>query len=134
MGWGCSVCGGSNLPDMRFCGYCGTPRAAPMAIGGTSLELHIGVNTGRVISGDFGTDLSRDYSILGDAVNVAQRLESVAGAGDTLVGAMTYELTKDEFDLEPVGPLTLKGKAEDVSAWRVLGRRSEAAAATEASE
>src|SRR4029079_2263926 len=56
------------------------------------LELHIGVNTGRVITGQFGGDLRNDYSILGDAVILAQRFESVAPNGETYVGGTTMEL------------------------------------------
>ena len=87
------------------------------------LELHIGVNTGRVISGRFGGEIRNDYSILGDAVILAQRLESVAGPGTTLVGADTFELTKEQFELESVGELALKGKTRLTSAYRLVGTR-----------
>ena len=87
------------------------------------LELHIGVNSGRVISGQFGGDLRSDYSILGDAVNVAQRLESVAPSGETYIGRTTYDLTREHFDLEWVGDLTVKGKPEPVAAWRLAGTK-----------
>ncbi|HEX9991515.1 MAG TPA: adenylate/guanylate cyclase domain-containing protein, partial [Acidimicrobiales bacterium] len=93
------------------------------------LELHIGVNTGRVISGRYGGETRADYSILGDAVNMAQRLESVAPSGETYVGESTYLLTADDFDMESVGELTLKGKAQPVPAYRLLGRRQRADAA-----
>jgi class 3 adenylate cyclase/tetratricopeptide (TPR) repeat protein len=91
--------------------------------GAAGLELHIGVNTGRVISGRYGGETRADYSILGDAVNMAQRLESVAPSGETYVGEATYLLTADDFDFESVGKLTLKGKAQPVAAYRLLGRR-----------
>jgi adenylate cyclase len=91
------------------------------------LELHIGVNSGRVIAGQFGGDLRSDYSILGDAVNVAQRLESVAPSGETYVGRTTWELTRDLFELEWVGDLTVKGKPEPVAAWRLAGSKRSAA-------
>ena len=97
----------------------------PMAAG---LELHIGVNTGRVISGQFGGDLRNDYSILGDSVILAQRLESVAPNGQIFVGQSTYELTSDAFAFESVGELQLKGKLKQVPAWRLLGRKAVAAA------
>ncbi|HVF75188.1 MAG TPA: adenylate/guanylate cyclase domain-containing protein [Acidimicrobiales bacterium] len=91
------------------------------------LELHIGVNTGRVISGRYGGEARADYSILGDAVNLAQRLESVAPSGETYVGESTYRLTADEFEFESVGMLTLKGKAQPVAGYRLLGPRHSAA-------
>lgn len=87
------------------------------------LQLHIGVNTGRVISGRFGGEIRTDYSILGDAVILAQRFESMAGSGDTFVGETTFDLTKDQFEFESVGELSLKGKTRPVPAWRLIGTR-----------
>lgn len=99
--------------------------------GREDLTLHIGVNTGHVISRVIGCEVRRDYSVLGDAVILAQRLQSVARAGETLVGATTYELARNEFRFESVGELELKGKVEAVPGWRVLGRRTEAGTARE---
>lgn len=87
------------------------------------LELHIGVNTGRVVAGQFGGDVRSDYSILGDAVNVAQRLESVAPAGSTYVGDRTREQAAERFRFEWVGELQLKGKLRAIPAWRLVGAR-----------
>ncbi|MBW3657444.1 MAG: tetratricopeptide repeat protein [Actinobacteria bacterium] len=87
------------------------------------LSLHIGVNTGRVIADAFGGDVAADYSILGDAVNVAQRLESVAPPGDTYVGFDTVELTRDRFRYESVPAMRLRNKPEPVPVWRLVGRR-----------
>jgi adenylate cyclase len=91
-----------------------------------SLELHIGVNTGHVVAGMFGGDVRQDYSILGDAVNLAQRLESVAPPGETYVGETTWRLTSERFELESVGELTLKGKSRAMAAWRLVGERAAA--------
>lgn len=81
------------------------PRLAPEA---AHLELHVGVNSGRVIAGMAGGDVAADYSILGDAVNVAQRLESVAPPGATYVGKLTHELSAHAFDYEELGGLPVK--------------------------
>ena len=86
------------------------------------MDLHIGVNSGRVISGLFGGGGQQDYSILGDAVILAQRLESVAPGGATYVGESTVALVGDRFDFEALRPLTLKGKREAVAAFNLLGR------------
>lgn len=86
------------------------------------LELHVGVNTGHVVAGMFGGDSHSEYSILGDATNTAQRLESNAPAGETYVGEATVILAGDRFEFEPVGNLTLKGKPLPVPAWRLVGR------------
>lgn len=91
-------------------------------IGGKAADMsvHIGVNTGQVVAGFFGGDVRMDYSILGEAVNVAQRLEAAAAGGDIFVGDATYQLVKDELRFELVGDLVVKGKDELVRAWRLV--------------
>ena len=82
-----------------------------------TLEIRIGVNTGEVI---VGRSRAGGSSATGDAVNVAARLEQVAGPGEVLIGDSTYRLVRDEVDAEPVEPLKLKGKAAPTAAWRLL--------------
>lgn len=89
------------------------------------LGLHVGVNSGHGIARIFGTDARMDYSVLGDSIILAQRLESAAPNGQTYVGDITYRLAKNRFEFEWVGELTLKGKAKPVPAWRLLGERKE---------
>jgi class 3 adenylate cyclase/predicted ATPase len=86
-----------------------------------NLRLHIGVNSGHGIGRVMGSDIRLDYGVLGDVVVLAQRLEAVAPSGETYVGEKTYELTRNQFELEPLGELTVKGKAEPVRAWRLAG-------------
>jgi adenylate cyclase len=88
---------------------------------GEILSLHIGINTGHAIARVQGSEVRLDYNVLGDAVNLAQRLESVAPSGETYVSESTYKLTKDRFEYEFAGDQTLKGKTEPVPAWRVIG-------------
>jgi class 3 adenylate cyclase/tetratricopeptide (TPR) repeat protein len=88
-----------------------------------ALGLHIGVNTGHAIALVIGSEVRTDYSVLGDAINVAQRLEAQAPTGEIYVGALTERLARRSFVLEPIGNLDLKGKAEPVPAWRLAGRR-----------
>ncbi len=85
---------------------------------GIELGNHIGVNTGEVIAGDarLGQRL-----VTGDAVNTAARLEQAAGPHETILGALTYRLARDHIEVEPIQPLVLKGKAEPVPAYRLLG-------------
>jgi class 3 adenylate cyclase/tetratricopeptide (TPR) repeat protein len=89
---------------------------------GVSINNHVGVNTGEVIAG--GTSDGQRL-VTGDAVNVAARLEQNAGAGEVLIGDLTHRLVRDAVDVEPVEPLTLKGKAEPVPAFRLLGIKSD---------
>ena len=87
------------------------------------LTLHVGVNSGHGIARIIGSEARTDYAVLGDAVILAQRLESAAPPGETYVSETTLRLAEHLFELEPVGELTLKGKSEPVRAWRLLGER-----------
>jgi class 3 adenylate cyclase/tetratricopeptide (TPR) repeat protein len=84
---------------------------------GVRVETRTGVNTGEVVVGDPGSDQGL---VLGDAVNVAARLEQVAGAGEILIGADTHRLVRDAVEAEAMEPLLLKGKREAVPAFRLL--------------
>src|SRR5690348_7228189 len=97
------------------------PELGPAA---ANLRLHIGVNSGHGIGRVLGSDVRLDYGVLGDVVVLAQRLEASAPPGETYVGETTYELTRKQFDLEPIGELTVKGRAEPVPAWRLAGLRA----------
>src|SRR5689334_12462035 len=85
------------------------------AVSAHGLEARIGVNTGEVVVGGEGETL-----VTGDAVNVAARLEQAAPAGDVLIGPETRLLVRDAVRVEPLDPLTLKGKAQPVDAFRLL--------------
>ena len=89
------------------------------------LTVHIGVNSGHGIARVLGSEARMDYAVLGDSVILAQRLESAAPSGETYVSELTMKLTEERFEFEPVGELTLKGKAEPVPAWRLLRERRE---------
>jgi class 3 adenylate cyclase len=84
---------------------------------GVRLEARIGINTGEVVAGDpaFGHAF-----VTGDAVNTAKRLEEAAPHGEILLGVDTLHLVRDAARVEPVEPLTLKGKELPVSAFRLL--------------
>ena len=102
-------------------------RLNPEFRAGYSLELsnHIGVNSGEVIAGDAST---AQRMVTGDAVNTAARLEQAAGPGQIVLGDLTYRLARDQIDIEFIEPLTLKGKAEPVPAYRLVRMRTQAAA------
>ena len=95
---------------------------------GVTLSNRIGVNTGEVVAGDA---TAGQRLVTGDPVNVAARLEQAAGDYEALLGGLTYRLVRDSVTVEPVEPLELKGKAERVSAYRLLSatRREEQLAA-----
>ena len=81
------------------------------------LQGRIGVMTGEVVTG------TEERLATGDAVNVAARLEQAANPGEVLVGEPTLKLVREAVEVEPVEPLELKGKAEPVLAYRLLGVR-----------
>ncbi len=98
---------------------------------GLEIENHIGVNSGEVIAGDAST---AQRMVTGDAVNTAARLEGAAGPGEIVLGELTYRLARGHIEVEVLPPLSLKGKAEPVPAYRLAsiseGRPAEAAQAT----
>ena len=89
----------------------------------TRLQMRIGINTGEVAAPTPVTShySRRDFLITGDAVNVASRLQTAATPDTILVGERTYLSTREVFDFQPLAPLRLKGKAEPIPAWVVLG-------------
>ena len=88
---------------------------------GLDLELHFGINTGPVIAGGVGSTRRRQYSVLGDAVNLASRLADAAPRGDILVGPDTFRLAGPSFTFGEASPLAVKGKAEPIMARPLLG-------------
>jgi class 3 adenylate cyclase/tetratricopeptide (TPR) repeat protein len=84
---------------------------------GTAIEARIGVNTGEIVAGEAVTG---QQVVTGDTANVAARLEQAAPAMEVLVGGSTYRLVRDAVEVEPMEPLELKGKAEPVTAYRLL--------------
>ena len=91
---------------------------------GIDFRLRAGINSGPVMVGNVGSDLRYEYTALGDAVNVAARMQTAAEPGTIVIGEMTRRLTGDTFDLDDLGAIQVKGKAEPIQAFRVIGRKS----------
>ena len=89
---------------------------------GLDLNVRVGINTGPVVVGDVGSELKQEYSAMGDAVNVAARMEQTAEPGTVQITEDTYRLIGDLFDVESLGAVEVKGKRRPVSSYRVLGR------------
>jgi class 3 adenylate cyclase/DNA-binding NarL/FixJ family response regulator len=85
------------------------------------LEMGVGVNTGIVVAGTVGGGGRLEYTVVGDAVNVAQRLQAAAAGGQVLASSATLSAA-DGVAAEPLGPLTVKGRRAPVEAYVVIAR------------
>ena len=82
-------------------------------------RFRIGINTGAALVGNIGSAEFRSYNVVGDAVNVASRLETSGEPGTVVIGHTTYEAIADRATVHPLGPLDLKGKSRPVLAYRL---------------
>jgi class 3 adenylate cyclase/tetratricopeptide (TPR) repeat protein len=90
----------------------------------TRIAVRIGINTGEVVIGEVGSRsmfAGGDSVVLGDAMNVAARLEQAAGPGEVLIGEPTFRLVRHAAEVEPRDPVDAKGKGEPVAAYRLVG-------------
>ena len=90
---------------------------------GIEIDVRVGINTGLVVVGAVGSDLRMEYSALGDAINLAARMEQTAQPGTVQIAEPTYKLISPLFDVEDLGRIEVKGKDEPVSTYRVLAAK-----------
>jgi len=85
-------------------------------------KVSIGINSGEMISGNIGSvNLRRlDYTVIGDAVNTAQRLQSAAKEGQIIINEATYEKIKESFNCRKVGEVSVKNKAQQITIYEVM--------------
>jgi class 3 adenylate cyclase len=91
---------------------------------GIEFRIRAGINSGPVLVGNVGSDLRYEYTALGDTMNVSARMEAAAEPGQVVITANTYRFVRDAFDVEDLGGISVKGKAEPVYAYRVIGLKA----------
>ena len=86
-------------------------------------KVSIGINSGEMISGNIGSSNLRrlDYTVIGDAVNIAQRLQTAAKEGQIIISETSFEKVKESFNCRKVGELSLKNKANPLMTYEVMG-------------
>ncbi|MCE9578427.1 MAG: HAMP domain-containing protein [Deltaproteobacteria bacterium] len=87
---------------------------------GVTIHLAIGVNTGEAVVGNFGSEARMEYTVIGDAVNIAARLESLARPQQILIAQPVVEALGDRVDTLPLGPQRLPGRLEPMPLWEVI--------------
>jgi class 3 adenylate cyclase/tetratricopeptide (TPR) repeat protein len=92
---------------------------------GINFDVRVGVNTGLVVVGAVGSDLRMEYTALGDAINLAARMEQTAAPGTIQIAEPTYKLVAPLFEMESLEGVEIKGKAERVRAYRVVGPKAQ---------
>jgi len=86
---------------------------------GYELGVGIGINTGYVTVGNIGSDMHKDYTVIGNQVNVASRLESLAKPGQILISHRTYSRIKGDFPAEKVGEIRVKGIHQPILTYNI---------------
>jgi adenylate cyclase len=90
------------------------------------IQVGIGVSVGEVVAGTVGSGERMEYTVIGDSVNLASRLESNAKPGRILISERTYDKVRNLVEVVPLGPIKVKGKEEQVEVFELVGHRGRA--------
>ena len=90
------------------------------------ISVGVGVSAGEAVAGTVGTEDRMEYTVIGDSVNLAARLESIAKPGQVLISQRTYQKVEGLVDVRPLGTVKVRGKEEQVEVYEVLGLSQQA--------
>lgn len=84
-----------------------------------SVGLGVGIETGHLVAGNVGVPIRRDFTVLGDVVNVASRLTAGAASGEVVLGPAAGAILGEQYALVSLGTITIRGRRQPVEAWRL---------------
>jgi class 3 adenylate cyclase len=90
-----------------------------------TLHFGIGINCGEAVVGNVGSDLRKDYSAIGDVVNLAKRLQEVARYDEIIISEEMYRQVQTTADVEPLSPMQIKGRQSPVQVYNLMGLRND---------
>ncbi len=98
----------------------------PLRLDGEEHALHtgIGIATGPFVAGHVGARKRHDYTVIGDTVNIAARLQGLTGGADVVIDEATYDTIREHLETEPLGEIAVKGRELPVECHRVLGLKA----------